>query len=320
MQNKNTLMKLKLITIILAGLLMSSCEKEFILDLPGADNIIVVNSIFNGDENLSLTLTKSMLPQQNQNVVELKNADVSLFKDGTFVEKLSYSKLPDDEVGRFYSSTIPIIGSTYKVEVETDKMGKAVSQSVLPQKVDIVSDTAVWVKWITNEDSAFTIRFYFEIEFNDPQDENFYFITASAPVYKVDAINNTRQFQALQYAEILTRDLPTHEVYVNNALLFKDVAFNATLKKITGTATMRSYPDPYIYDEDEPFVLDKSKLHIELHSLSKDAYKFCSSYARKIAAQDDFYSEPTVIFTNIKNGLGIFAGENITKRDILIQY
>jgi hypothetical protein len=313
-------MKLKLVTILLSGLLMSSCEKEFILDLPGAENIIVVNSFFNSDEELSLTVTKSMLPQQNQTVVELENSKVSLFTNGAFVEDLIYYKAPDDVIGSFYSNTKPVPGQTYKVEVETNDMGKAISQSVLPQKVDIVSDTAIWLKWISNEDSSFTIRYYFEIEFNDPQGENYYFITASVPVYKEDTINNTRQFEAWQYAEILSGDLPLHEIYLNNALLFKDVTFNATLKMITGTATMYSNPDPHFYDEDEPFVLDKSKLHIELHSLSKDAYNFCSSFAKKIAAQDDVYSEPTVIYTNIENGLGIFAGENISKRDIVIQY
>ena len=316
-------MKLKLVIPIFTGLLMSSCEKEFVLDLYGADNIIVVNSIFNGDEPLSITVTKSMLPQESQSVVELKNAKVSLFKDGAYVEDLTYYEASDDTLGHFYSATTPVFGSTYKVEVGTDEMGKVSSQSVLPQKVNIVSDTAVWLKWVNEEDTAHVIRFYFEIEFNDPQDENFYFITASAPVYKVDTINNTRQFHAWQYAEILSGDLPTHELYLNNALLFKDETFNATYKEITGTATMYSYPHPslpYDLDEDEFLVIDKSKLYIELHSLSKDAYNFYSSYAKMIAAQDDVYSEPTVIYTNIKNGLGIFAGENISKRDILIQY
>ena len=322
-QNKSILIKLKLVVSILAGLLISSCEKEFILDLQGSDNIMVVNSFFNGDEPLSLSLTKSMLPQESQNIVELKKAKVSLFKDGTFVEDMKYLKASGDTLGRFYSVIMPVIGSTYKVEVETEKKGKASSQSVLPPKVDIVSDTAVWVKWVNDEDSARVIRFYFEIEFNDPQERNFYFITASAPIYKVDITNNTSQFYSWQFAEILSADLPAHELYLNNALLFKDVSFNATHKKITGTATMYSQPD-FIESNQHldfaSFVLDKSKLHIELHSLSKDAYNYCSSYARKIAAQDDVYSEPIVIYSNIENGLGVFAGENISKRDALIQY
>jgi len=307
-------------TLFLVNMFILSCEEEFILDQSVVDNRVVVNSIFNDEDVLSLTVTKNMKPQQNQKIIEFKNAKVSLYKNGTFVEDMVYSKDSDDELGRFYSGITPIIGSTYKVEVETILAGKTISQSVLPQKVDIVSDSAIWVKWTTSEDSMFSIRYYFEITINDPPENNYYFITASVPVYQVDTINNTRQFQALQYAEILSGDLPTHEIYLNNALLFKDITFNATSKKITGTATLSSYPDPDFYDGDKSFILDKSKLHIELHSLSADAYNFCSSYAKKIASQDDVYSEPTVIYSNIENGLGVFAGENITKRDVLIRY
>ena len=319
-KNNNMLKYFHFATLFLVNMFMLSCEKEFLLDQSVVDNRVVVNSIFNDEDVLSLTVTKNMKPQQNQKIIEFKNAKVSLYKNGTFVEDMVYSKDSDDELGRFYSGITPIIGSTYKVEVETILTGKAISQSVLPPKVDIVSDSAIWVKWTTSEDSMFSIRYYFEITINDPPENNYYFITASVPVYQVDTINNTRQFQALQYAEILSGDLPKHEIYLNNALLFKDVTFNATSKKITGTATFNSHPDPDFYDGDNSFILDKSKLHIELHSLSADAYNFCSSYAKKIASQDDIYSEPTVIYSNIENGLGVFAGENITKRDVLIRY
>ncbi|MCK5137380.1 MAG: DUF4249 domain-containing protein [Bacteroidales bacterium] len=313
-------MKQNFAIALLASLLFSSCDKLFVIDIPDADQLVVVNSFFNGDEELSLTVTKSMQPQQNEEVVELKDAIVALFRDNTFVENLSYYKSPVDSLGRFYSSTIPVSGSTYKVEVEAEHQSKVITQSELPSMVDIVMDKAIWVKWITAEDSAFTIRYFFEIAFNDPPEDNFYYITASVPVYKLDTINNTSRFEAWQYAEIVTGELPNHELYINNALLFKDANFNASLKKITGTATMYSIPDHFIYNEDKSFVLDKSMLHMELHSLSKDAFNFCSSYAKKLATQDDVYSEPTVIYTNVENGLGVFAGESIAKKDILIHY
>ena len=67
-------------------------------------------------------------------------------------------------------------------------------------------------------------------------------------------------------------------------------------------------------------MLDKTTLYFEVHSLSLDAYNFCSSYARKINAIEDLYSEPIVVFTNVENGLGIFAGDNISKRNRLIEY
>lgn len=314
------LVKMKIVVLFMFVFLFFSCEKEFVLDLKGEDKIIVLNSFFNGDEPLSVSVTKSMLPQNSQTVEELKNARVSLFRDGIFVENMIYHKADEDVIGHYYSNTIPTVGGSYEVEVEVENMGKVKSGSILPEKVAIIADTVLWVNWFTPEDSSFSVRYNFEISFNDPQGDNYYYFTASLPVYKVDTMNHTREFDSWQYAELLTSDLPNHEIYSNNALLFKDITFDGSLKKIIGTATSSSNPDFFKFKDDKLYVLDKSKLHIELHSLSKEAYLFCSSYAKKIAAQDDIYSEPAVIYTNIEKGLGIFAGKNVDKRDVVIKY
>jgi hypothetical protein len=326
MKLKNKIVTIfKIAIVFIAATFVSSCDEEFIVEIDDTSNLIVVNSFFNGDEELSVTVTKSMPPQKNQVVVELKNAKVSLFENNNFVEELTYLKTPNDSIGRFISNTTPVIGATYRIEAETpeeDIKQKVSTQSVLPERIEIVSDTAVWLKWTTEKDSTFLIRFYFEITFNDPPADNYYYITAAAPVYEMDTINNTREFCFWEYAEILTGELPGHELYINNALLFKDATFNSTTKKISGTATMHSSINNFNSDIDEnkKYFIDKSKLHIVLHSLSKDAYNFCSSYAKKIEMSDDIYSEPVVIYSNVKNGLGIFAGENISSKDIPIKY
>ena len=323
--NNKIIAILKTTIVLLVAVFLLSCDEEFIVEMDNTTNMIVVNSFFNSTDKLSVTVTKSMPPQKNKNVVELENAKVLLYKNDNFVEELTYLKTSEDTVGRFISGTIPVAGATYRIEAETpeeDIRQKVTTQSVLPEKVEIVSDTALWLKWITEEDTAFVIRFYFEITFNDPPADNYYYITAAAPVYELDTINNTREFFCWEYAEILTGELPGNELYINNALLFKDATFNSTAKKITGTATMHSSPDGYHYnlDEKKKYFTDKSKLHIELHSLSKEAYNFCSSYAKKIKLSDDVYSEPVVIYSNVKNGLGIFAGENIFTKDIPVKY
>ena len=97
-----------------------------------------------------------MPPQKNQVVVELKNAKVSLFENNNFVEELTYLKMPNDSIGRFISNTTPVIGATYRIEAETpeeDIKQKVSTQSVLPERIEIVSDTAVWLKWTTEKDS-----------------------------------------------------------------------------------------------------------------------------------------------------------------------
>ena len=312
-------MNLSIKLLVVVALFNTSCEKEFILNPPESDKLIVINSIFNNSEVLSASVTETLVVQQND-VVELTNAKVSLFENDNFIENLVYSKKEGEEIGQFYSSIIPQLGATYKLEVENVNNKKVIAESELPSEVFLESGLATWIVWSTPEDTSFIIRYYFEIDFTDPAEDNYYYITASLPVYKKDTINNTRSFDSWQYAEILTGDLPNHQIYINNALLFKDGTFNNGYKKITGTVTTSSQPDVFYYDDDPINELDKTKMRFQLHTLSKDAYNFCSSYARKIAAQDDLYSEPIVIFTNVENGLGLFAGESISNVEVPIKY
>jgi hypothetical protein len=36
--------------------------------------------------------------------------------------------------------------------------------------------------------------------------------------------------------------------------------------------------------------------------------------------ENDIYSEPTPVFSNIENGIGIFGGENLNIKKIAIKY
>lgn len=80
------------------------------------------------------------------------------------------------------------------------------------------------------------------------------------------------------------------------------------------------YLAPCCYEIDEnDLKIDNNKLHINLHSLSKESWNFHSSYAEKIGKAYDVYSEPNPIYSNIKNGKGIFAGESITVLQVNVE-
>ncbi|MCK5137462.1 MAG: DUF4249 family protein [Bacteroidales bacterium] len=172
--------------------------------------------------------------------------------------------------------------------------------------------------WST--DTLIAIRYNFDLTIDDSVDKNYYYLTMSFPVYLFNHSTNQYEIYTNQYTEILTGDLPKHQLYLNNGLLFNDDEFNGSGKKISGTATTFTRPWGDFSDVEEDMKYDKSKLYIKLYSLSSDAYYYFSGYARQMATENDVYSEPTPIYSNIENGLGIFAGENITSEELVIQY
>lgn len=118
--------------------------------------------------------------------------------------------------------------------------------------------------------------------------------------------------------------MPEQQPYVKNGILFKDEAFNGTNFQIYGTATTYAKPfgDYLDYDDggSDEISLDTTQLYISLHHLSKDLYNFYLSHSIKLQNEDDIYSEPTPIYTNVENGFGIFGGENVTLKKVDIIY
>ncbi len=311
------------VCVVFASALLS-CEKEFVIKTEDIKNLMVVNAIFNNQESFEVEVTKSFSPYGELEVKELTNSRVSLLANGVFIEDLVYSKLPDDNLGKFCSISIPEVGEKYTIEVNNPDYKMANSKSTIPEGVNFSSENVSWTKW--GEDNITSVRYNFSFTLEDPDDNNYYYLTMSFPVNKLNEETGQYEFYAFQYAEILTSDLPGHQLYLRNGLLFKDNIFNKADYAISGTATTYQYAfGDYIFPGDgdvdeENLKVDFSKLYISLHHLSKELFNFYSSHATKLKNDNNLFAEPTLIYSNIENGLGIFGGENITLKKVFIQY
>jgi hypothetical protein len=80
---------------------------------------------------------------------------------------------------------------------------------------------------------------------------------------------------------------------------FSDITFNGTNK------SFRFYLS-YI----EGIFFDDPKYIINLRHVSEEYYKYYSSVNLQLITQGDPFAQPTVIFSNIDGGFGIFAAFN----------
>ena len=292
-------------------MLLVSCENILIIETDNSINKIVVNSVFNNIDTLKVEVTKSFAPNGNINVQELSNAKVSLYKNGQFVELLTYRKTFDDFLGKFVSTTIPEPEQSYSIEVNDPELGIATSSSSIPTEFDVTDLSAVKIQW--GEDNLTSMRFNFKFTLDDAESTDYYYLTMAFPVLKKDENNGEWYFYAFQYCEIETGDLPLHQLYLKNGLLFEDKAFNGTKHVVSGSAT--TYQQPFgDFDFEWPADPDKIKvdslhLHINVYRLSKELYTFYSSHATVLKNENNVYSEPTPVYSNVENGTGIFGGE-----------
>ena len=307
-----------LLAIALWGML-TSCEKEFDLKVKDTENKIVINSIFNTTEPICAEIVKSSPAMGVIEINELKNASVSLYKNDVFVENLVYQKTSSDFIGKFISTTTAVVGKEYTIKVNDPVLKEAEAKSSSPAKTVIDSETVNRIQW--GENNCTSIRFHFSFILKDIDGPDYYYMTMYLPVLYVNPITKDTSFHAYQYAEILTGNLIYSQLYLKNGLLFTDAIFNNKNYEISGTATTYSYPfGDFDRTDEENLILDTTHLYISMHHLSPELYNFHSSYATKLDNENDIYSEPTPVFSNIENGLGIFGGENVTVKKIVIKY
>jgi hypothetical protein len=296
-----------------ASFILTSCETDLDIKTDDYTDRIVINSIFNNRDTLAVEVTKTFPPYGKANIEEIEKAKVSVFREGQFVEDLVYVKREQDSLGRFVASFIPEPEKNYSIEVTDSKIGKATSASYVPGRFEVTGLSAVKTEW--GEDNITSMRFNFKFTLHDPEASDQYYLTIAFPVLEKNEATGEWEFFAFQYCEILTGDLPLHQLYLRNGLLFKDDAFNGTAHVVSGSAT--TYRKPFgDFDIDFPpdpdkYKVDSLHMHISVHRLSPELYLFCSSYATVLKNENNIYSEPAPVYSNVENGTGIFGGEYV---------
>ncbi len=311
-------MKLRILHIAftLSLIIVMACEKDFDITIKESEKQMVVNGLFNQSAPIQMSITESFSPYvETVNIRDLTRSEVALLENGSLIENMIYFKHPDEEYGKYYSTSIPKQGNNYRIEITDPVYGRVTANSAIPSHVIISDSKSNWTPW--GEDTLLVIRFNFEFILEDPPEDNYYYMSIGCPLLKPNEITGIYEAFDYQYAEIYTADIARPELYLKNGWLFDDKVFNGAAYTISGTATMYTHP---CCDFNDDVIIDKSELYVFLENLSNEAYEFHSSYAQRLKVQDDIYSEPGSVYSNINNGVGVFGGVNLTENHIPIVY
>lgn len=287
-----------------------SCTRE--LELSNDENgLMVLNGLIEPSENLAITLVKSSSVLDDQPIEEIKDAKVSIFKDGAFVEDLIFSESEDTPVDKYYAQVKAEPGSNYSIEVNHPQFGDVSSQTSVP----LNSPVSNFRFEEASESNSGTMQLNFTLNLNDAPGDDYYFISFGLPVYRFD--NNTvGDFYGFNPIEISKYNIDG-QTYLDEGIIFTDEAFASNQVEFSGKGKVLksansfstvSYFTPVEFDS---LYLDTSKVIVRFEKLSYDTYLFYTSHASYLETLYDDYAEPTLIYSNIENGLGVFGGINI---------
>ena len=238
----------------------------------------------------------------------VKDALVELVVNDTDIYGMTY----DSKTLTYNSSYIPQEGDKVVMSVQTKEFPEAKSDIHIPvsQKIKIVS----WEKvYSPNYDRIVADDFYdypgkdtvarITLRISDPaNEENFYMLkvrggaTASlsdgTPYYYYNDIFTSSDI--IFSDQQLVKGYRGWPAYFSN--VFSDHFFNGQEYEFTVESRLRKFAD------------GKNYVIVELQSINQEFYNYLKSTMLYRISDQDSYSEPIIIYSNVENGWGIFGG------------
>lgn len=334
----------KLIYIIIAStLVLAACEKTLDFPFEYKQPKLVLNCVLSNTSEIDFSVSRSMHILDSKEIVMIPDADVIIFEDDKPLQVVPVS----DGEGNYHAAYIPKVGHTYKFQVSKDNFetieaevkmtaptvinslsGKQKSNDdgyyygdefdVSLNFSDIPDDENYYMVYVTS-DFPEEMKEYFDENYmysvEDLFDKNYTLhlecndmsVSASGYVgsllYMSDEVisggNYTIKFSAQDYRDIRG---------IFYGLMYQDDEDYYYKDGDEGEEGEGDDNDDGESIEDLPFYREyEYKLIVHLRSVNKDYYQYQKSYDLYIENDGNPFSEPTLVKTNVKNGLGILG-------------
>ncbi len=284
-------------------LLLFSCIKEVDYDIPPMKQQVVVNGLFCPDSTFKIHISLSSSTSVSPNFVE--NATVEIFKDNVSIGLL-YHTLN----GWYETGVKPMVGKSYKLKVSVPNFDAVEAISSVPILPSILSSTYYTTSNVldNSESGGISSKFPTDTKIifkDDPNQLNYYEIGENRFMYE-------------QTRETDLSILSDSELDFNpRTYFFSDLLFNGSVKNLILRKGGYAEISPWGTFYAQPFYDLKFKI------CSHEYYSFRKSWTKHVFNQNSelnlndpltlvFLGDPIEMYTNVKNGLGVFAGYNQT--------
>lgn len=334
--------KYPFLLIVLTVLLLGSCEE--IIDFRGeqVNPVLVMYALLEPDSLISITLSRSYaIFDNNFRPAQITSARVIVFVDDIASDTLVYVP-PDMEntspqrirYSRYVSARLkPVYNSIYRIEAKVPGLPPVSASVILPapvpvERIDTMSVPKEGVNDISPHDYYYNPKLLeTKVRFTDKAGEkNFYRLTITYlsgiygmpreepfdPAVPVSVYHGDCSYYA-RADRIITppgsdNDLIGMEI-TNTYLIFNDDFIDGTTYDLT-------FNMEYALTSDEHH--EFTHFTISLHAITEDYYKYLSTLAAQQQTNDMPMSEPVLIYSNIKGGLGLVAAQSVSANMIMI--
>lgn len=295
-----------LFVLILAAGFLPSCEEPLIFEepLPLSSKLVVVSNFTEGRAIL-VKVSKSRLIGDTMPEEYLTNAEVDLYWNDVFLERLSLviPKNPDQPPYYRTFDNIPVAGQEYTLKVAADGYQTVMAKSLVPPSVKITRfELARDIIETVPETSTERLHFTATVDFDDPiASVNYYHLNISQQINNFlldgrDTVVTKSFLKQVVFNPLNNRvDISANSGELGGGLLFADKPDN---KALGISFSVELNPASQLL----------GKTYVELRTLSKDYYLFYTSVNKSEGGNQNPLVDPVIVYENVVNGHGIFAG------------
>ncbi len=338
----------KNISVLAFSLFMSTffilgCQKVLEFDEDEIEPMLVVNCMLQPDSSVSIDLTRSVSALETELFFPVvKDASVS-FSDGyntstdfDFVSEVdslysNYYNFDGNpifvvyEKGNYVNSQIKIEpGRKYQLKVSAEGFDDVTAETEIPFMVGIDKLDTFSVK--VNDNFSTMNERKASLKFTDPVGDNFYRIKVENASMTVSFDPQTGEISYLNpysYTNYITSNDPVFGYNTGTDIIdtgsgnrfgvFTDQLFDG-----------KQYDIEFTYTTDyQNYEAQKTEFFLQIYrvslvSLSRDYYYYLKTVDNQTSSGYDLFSDPVLVYTNIKNGTGILGGSAEDKQYVLL--
>ena len=273
---------MKNIFYIVILIVLGSCTRQIPFDDPGSEQKLVLSGLIEPNDSIAVEVSASASILRPGDAVLVDDADISLYEDGIYL-----GDLEPDEFDVYRLDFAPEEGHIYELVGNHEDLGTVSSETTIPSALsvsNITVDDAINV----NDEQIFRVAF----DLDDPVGDNFYVLHIVENNYWGD--NWSQSFFSTDPFFLGG----SQDNYFWDGAAFRDDAFDGQKQRIT---------------IDLDYVGNNGILLI---SATKEHFLYHLSYKAYQNSNGDPFAQPVQIYSNVENGLGIFAGHNKTFTEI----
>jgi hypothetical protein len=300
--------------LITAALALLACEDAVELDVGDFESRMVVISNFTPNEPVEVFVSKTQSILDHDAPHYLPDAIVELYHGEQFLERLEFLPATETQPPRYVSRQYqPRERTLYRLHVDAPTFDPVQAQSSIPQAATIRSLRVdnVQVQRISPDSLAYLYRV--EIVFADPPNvKNFYHLnfqqqTWNYRVEEGDTLIVGDNFRNINFSS--ENDNNSFIAYFDGGVLFDDTSLDGRLVAYSFVLRTNIQPSSEII----------GKMFAELRTTSEDYFLYHNSLSRQQTSPDGPLAEPVIVYNNIVNGRGIFAGYNPAIDSVVIR-